>query len=68
MRNVTKCLSVVLFTVILAVGCGQKGPLFLPDDPSTISTSMPSRSEAQPMSELPEKPDDDENEDDKDDQ
>ncbi|UXZ54078.1 lipoprotein [Halomonas sp. 7T] len=32
MKRHTFALSAVLLTALLLVGCGQKGPLYLPDD------------------------------------
>ena len=32
---------VLLPALFFAAGCGQKGPLYLPGDPSTIKTDVP---------------------------
>jgi predicted small lipoprotein YifL len=37
-------LSIVVAGLLLA-GCGQKGPLFLPGDPGTLSTQVPAQTE-----------------------
>ncbi|MBT8079441.1 MAG: lipoprotein [Gammaproteobacteria bacterium] len=52
----------VLTSLALLVACGQKGPLFLPGDPSQISTTIPSQSV--PRGPADDQPDDDESEDD----
>lgn len=31
----------LLFTWLFIAGCGQKGPLFLPGDPSVMQTTIP---------------------------
>ena len=37
----------VLFLALLfAAGCGQKGPLYLPGDPSEIKTAVPPQNES----------------------
>jgi len=61
MRIAIKTLSAALFSLIFAAGCGQKGALFLPDDPSTISTNMPSQAEAQPAAEDEDEQDNEDN-------
>ena len=39
----TRIIIALLTTIVLA-GCGQKGPLFLPGDPSTVRTATPQQS------------------------
>ena len=39
--------SALLLAVLLVAGCGQKGPLYLPGDPSTIKTDTPPQDERQ---------------------
>jgi len=41
MLNAIKTIFAVFFCLGLTAGCGQKGPLFLPGDPSTIQTDIP---------------------------
>lgn len=48
--------------LLLISACGQKGPLFLPGDPSEIRTEVP-RQEAQPAPTETVEEEDDENED-----
>jgi len=31
----------LIFGLVLAAGCGQKGPLFLPGDPGAMQSSVP---------------------------
>ncbi len=47
MRFAIRALSVLLSSLLLVAGCGQKGPLFLPGDPSTIQTDVPAQSQPQ---------------------
>ena len=49
--------SVLLLALLIAAGCGQKGPLYLPGDPSEIKTDVPHQDESQT-----EKDDEDEDE------
>ena len=37
----------LLLALLFAAGCGQKGPLYLPGDPSTIKTDVPRQDENQ---------------------
>ncbi len=37
----------LLLALLFAAGCGQKGPLYLPGDPSTIKTDVPRQDESQ---------------------
>lgn len=48
--------SVLLLALLFAAGCGQKGPLYLPGDPSEIKTELP----RQDASRTEEKEDDEE--------
>jgi predicted small lipoprotein YifL len=43
------CGLFVLLTAIAA--CGQKGPLFLPDDPATVQTDVPGQYQSEPSTE-----------------
>jgi len=43
MQNALKLVFAVLFSLVLAAGCGQKGPLFLPGDPGAMQSSVPGR-------------------------
>ncbi len=38
---------VLLLALLFAAGCGQKGPLYLPGNPSQIKTDVPSQDEGQ---------------------
>jgi len=38
MHNTLTRIAIALLTSFIVAGCGQKGPLFLPGDPSTIRT------------------------------
>lgn len=37
---------VLLLALLFAAGCGQKGPLYLPGDPSEIKTELPRQDES----------------------
>lgn len=50
----------MLLAVLLCAGCGQKGPLYLPGDPSEVRTEIPEIE----REELPPAEDDDDGEDD----
>ncbi len=41
MRNPVKYFVLFLLSLLFLSACGQKGPLFLPGDPSTIKTTVP---------------------------
>ena len=41
MRHLPKTQFALLLTFALLGGCGQKGPLYLPGDPSEMQTSVP---------------------------
>jgi predicted small lipoprotein YifL len=49
---------VLLLSLLFAAGCGQKGPLYLPGNPSEIKTDVPRQDESQT-----EEDDDDQDED-----
>lgn len=49
-------LLALFFALLFAAGCGQKGPLYLPGDPSEIKTEVPRQDESR----AEEKEDDDE--------
>ena len=36
-----KWLGAIILTLLLTAACGQKGPLFLPGDPSEIQSDVP---------------------------
>jgi predicted small lipoprotein YifL len=38
---------VLLLVLLFAAGCGQKGPLYLPGNPSQIKTDVPRQDEGQ---------------------
>ncbi len=38
---------VLLLVLLFAAGCGQKGPLYLPGNPSQIKTDVPRQDESQ---------------------
>jgi len=40
---------VILVAFLFAAGCGQKGPLYLPGDPSEIKTDVPNPEQSQPQ-------------------
>ncbi len=50
---------VLLLALLFAAGCGQKGPLYLPGNPSQIKTDVPRQDESQ----IEEDDDEDEDED-----
>lgn len=37
----------LILAFLFTVGCGQSGPLYLPGDPSTITTDVPRQDESQ---------------------
>ena len=41
LRATLKAATLLLLTGMFIAGCGQKGPLFLPGDPSTVQTDIP---------------------------
>lgn len=50
----------LLLALLIAAGCGQKGPLYLPGDPSTIKTSVPRQEESKTEQEDDEEEEDEE--------
>ena len=56
MRHSLKIICALFFSLSAVTGCGQKGPLFLPGDPSAVKTDIP----AQPAPEQEPKEEDDE--------
>jgi predicted small lipoprotein YifL len=57
------CLFSAFFCIFALSGCGQKGPLFLPGDPSQMQTIEGSQGEAPGEEEEDEKDEDPEKED-----
>ena len=43
MRQVMKLSGTVVLSLFFVVGCGQKGPLYLPGDPSAVKTDIPAQ-------------------------
>lgn len=41
MQNALTRITIALLSTFVVAGCGQKGPLFLPGDPSAVRTTMP---------------------------
>lgn len=41
MHHSTKYLVLVLLSLAFLAACGQKGPLFLPGDPSAVRSAIP---------------------------
>jgi predicted small lipoprotein YifL len=50
MRNVIKLLSGLTVLFVMAAGCGQKAPLFLPGDPDAVQSDIPGQYQSQPSS------------------
>lgn len=42
-----KWLAAIILPLMLTAACGQKGPLFLPGNPSEIMTDVPRQAEAE---------------------
>lgn len=40
-------IAIVLLSTFVLAGCGQKGPLFLPGDPSAVRTTTPQQGNQQ---------------------
>jgi predicted small lipoprotein YifL len=38
-----RLMGTVILSLLFAVGCGQKGPLYLPGDPSAVKTDIPAQ-------------------------
>ena len=47
MLHSTKYLVLLLLSLAFLAACGQKGPLFLPGDPSEVRTTMPQQQQSQ---------------------
>ena len=60
MRNAIKLLFGLTVLLVMAVGCGQKAPLFLPGDPDAVQSDIPGQYQSQPSSEESDDTDDDE--------
>lgn len=43
----TRYLLTLLLALLFAAGCGQKGPLYLPGDPSEIKTDVPRQEQSE---------------------
>jgi predicted small lipoprotein YifL len=56
MQNPVKSIVLILMSLFALTACGQKGPLFLPGDPSEIRSIS---QESQPVAEGDEEDDDD---------
>jgi predicted small lipoprotein YifL len=56
MSNFIRIVASLMLSTLVLAGCGQKGPLFLPGDPSTIRSTTPQQ---QPVQESEEDEDDD---------
>jgi predicted small lipoprotein YifL len=39
----SKSLTAIILCLLFAVGCGQKGPLYLPGNPSEIRSEVPAQ-------------------------
>jgi len=48
MGMTAKTLCGLILLLALATGCGQKGPLFLPGDPSAVKTDVPGKYSSEP--------------------
>jgi len=59
MHNSLKQTVLLILTILFLSACGQKGPLFLPGEPSAIRTTVPQQQQ-QPQTE--ENEEDEENE------
>lgn len=60
MKNPFRPIAIALVSVLLVAACGQKGPLFLPGNPSELRPQPPEQGQEQPQ-------DQNEDEDDRDD-
>ena len=60
MQNMLTRIAIALLATFVLAGCGQKGPLFLPGDPSAVRTNTPQQSS--PQTEDSDEDDEDENE------
>ncbi len=52
----------LLLALVFAAGCGQKGPLYLPGDPSRIKTDVPRQDESQAEADEKDEEDDEDKE------
>ena len=59
MHNSLKQIVLLILTFAFLSACGQKGPLFLPGDPSEVRTTTPQQQQ-QPQTEENEEDDEDE--------
>lgn len=60
MQNMLTRIAIVLLSTFVLAGCGQKGPLFLPGDPSAVHTTTPQQ--GSPQTEESDEEDEDEDE------
>lgn len=51
MRTSIKIFCGLFFLLTAIAACGQKGPLFLPDDPATVQTDVPGQYRSEPSTE-----------------
>ena len=58
-----RLLAAALLALVLVAACGQKGPLYLPGNPTQVKTDVPPQNQTEP----PQEEDDDEPEDETDD-
>ena len=60
MRHSLKIICALFLGLFAVTGCGQKGPLFLPGDPSAVKTDIPAQPapEQEPKEEEEDKDDD----------
>ena len=63
MRNAIRSLCGLIFILAMTVGCGQKGPLFLPGDPNAVQTDIPGQYQSTPSTSTSDDDDDDETKD-----
>jgi predicted small lipoprotein YifL len=55
MSSPTKSLAAIILCLLFASGCGQKGPLYLPGNPSEIRTEVPRQDQSQQVEDEDEK-------------
>jgi predicted small lipoprotein YifL len=48
MQTSVKIVSGLFLLLTAIAACGQKGPLFLPDDPATVQTDVPGQYQSEP--------------------
>ena len=51
MRVAIKTMCVLIYLLATTVGCGQKGPLYLPGDPASVQTDIPGQYQSEPSAE-----------------